>query len=126
MRLSLKLDDMSSLEDIKKQKTKIEIIESLIRLLKVMRESINLNSETSVSKSTVPAVFDAIAQTGYVPTNLPYFQWKGYVVDRNHSIYSTPDECVREFENILNSYSLSVEGNWRRSLLITAPIQIIR
>ena len=82
MRMSFKLDGMSNLEDIKKQKAKIEIIEvkieSLTRLLKVMKESIHLNPETTVPKNTVtekvPAVSSAMPQSSFVPTNPPYFQ----------------------------------------------------
>ncbi|OBZ84133.1 hypothetical protein A0J61_07815 [Choanephora cucurbitarum] len=134
MRMSFKLDGMSNLENIKKQKAKIEIIEvkieSLTKLLKVLRESIHLNPETSVPKNTVtkkvPAASSAMPQTSFVPTNLPCFQWESYVVDRNSSVYRTPDECIRDFGNILNLYSLSVEGDWRRLLPVTTPIQIIR
>ena len=84
------------------------------------------NTRDESSNSSIPMNQGHIYQPmSFVPSNLPFFQWSGFVCDTSRRVFKTPHQCIRAFENVLTSHSLSIEDNWLRIIHVTAPEQIM-
>jgi hypothetical protein len=53
-------------------------------------------------------------QSDKVPTELPFIQWKNHIVTRRERVFSSPQSCLRKFENVLKAHLLDIETNWKR------------
>lgn len=49
-----------------------------------------------------------------MPSETPYFQWKGHQFHKCRVIFSTPNDCLDYFELVMNAYRLSINDNWER------------
>ncbi|KAI8995049.1 hypothetical protein BDB01DRAFT_710785, partial [Pilobolus umbonatus] len=55
-------------------------------------------------------------ESSVVPVDMPLFQWKGLTFNNKQVVFPTPSACINQFENVLRSYNLDIEANWRRLL----------
>ena len=56
------------------------------------------NTRDESSNSSIPMNQGHIYQPmSFVPSNLPFFQWSGFVCDTSRRVYKTPHQCIRVF-----------------------------
>ena len=65
-----------------------------------------------VAKKSFNLLFSA--ENTMVPTETPYFQWKGHVFHKRKPVFLNIEDCLAHFERVMDAHRLSIEENWRR------------
>ncbi|CAO0800620.1 unnamed protein product [Mucor circinelloides] len=106
-----------------KPKEEVDPLRELLRLKTADLESIRglpgLTSSFTFGASPGLANGGMVAATGsstVVPTGLPLFQWPGFIRDAKRESFADIEECLRRFEDVLNSHGLDFDSNWLRLL----------
>jgi hypothetical protein len=60
-----------------------------------------------------------------IPPNLSLWQWKSKVFDKTKHIYETPDDCVSDFENILQAHKRPINVYWKEYVITVLPGPIL-
>ena len=81
---------------------------ALRRQLKLVKENYDLLFDESTMKGT------ATGESSLVPSDTPFMQWKGHKFNTKKFIFQSIDACLTQFEDVLESRSISVEANWKR------------
>ena len=81
---------------------------ALKRQLKLVKENYDLLFDESTMMGT------ATGESSLVPSDTPFLQWKGHKFNTKKFIFQSIDACLTQFEDVLESRSISVEANWKR------------
>jgi len=106
-----------------KPKDEVDPLRELLRIKTADLESIRglpgLTSSFTFGASPGLANGGMAAATGLstvVPNGLPLFQWPGFIRDAKRESFADIEECLRRFEDVLNSHGLDFDSNWLRLL----------
>ncbi|OAD73063.1 hypothetical protein PHYBLDRAFT_146376 [Phycomyces blakesleeanus NRRL 1555(-)] len=69
-------------------------------------------------RSSLPSAEQETRQSHVVPRELPIFQWHVNKWDTTQKVYSSIEECLDKFENVLHLYSLDLNVDWHHLLPI--------
>ncbi|CEP19817.1 hypothetical protein [Parasitella parasitica] len=58
--------------------------------------------------------YDFLFADSSVPSDTPYFQWKGHKFMSKKYVFRNVDMCLTQLENVLESRSMDVETHWKR------------
>ena len=81
-----------------------------------MSALLSSGGSSAVSSGSHSSLAGVVSATNIVPNGLPLFQWPGFVRDDKREIFADIEECLRRFEDVLNSHSLDCDYNWYRLL----------
>ncbi|OAD79485.1 hypothetical protein PHYBLDRAFT_179113 [Phycomyces blakesleeanus NRRL 1555(-)] len=80
--------------------------------------AILMSAHTHLLRSGPARAEQVAPQSRVVPRELPVLQWQGNEWDNTQKVYSSIEECLDKFEDVLHSYSLDLNVDWHRLLPI--------
>ncbi|CEP18807.1 hypothetical protein [Parasitella parasitica] len=71
-----------------------------------------LTRQLETAKKTYDLIFSD--ENTLLPSETPYFRWRGYHFNKRRPIFATPNDCLDHFELVLKAHRLSINENWER------------
>jgi transposase InsO family protein len=89
---------------LRQKKTDLQALEEVNSMMS------SLSADSSVGNQNVSS------SSSVVPSGLPLFQWVGSIRDEKKEVFADIEECLRRFEDVLSSHTLSFDKHWFRLL----------